>query len=685
MVILDIQPVFIYTGIIVLGFVIFIGFKILNEFRLNNLLKRKQKQMRIEVNHTHFRKRVGILGSTALAPVIVLVFAFALSLASPSTNLNNLKNIHSSQDILDIIAEFNQNSSYARYDLVENGVPESAVDDGLGIEDEGSDDYSETNVQVQGVDEMDNVITDGKYIYQMLYNQVYITLAYTQSQETNALSNYKVLSYIDDETNCPSGMYVTGLYVDDDYLIVIGSEYQYTCSVDPNDDIIEPYYYDNWYGYNNNVKVFVYDKNNDFELSQTYDLSGSLIGTRKIDDQIFIITNASVPFSEEDINLDNYLPYYNINDVTYNAAYEDIIYVEGTNPNSFINFFSIDLEQEAIDMEVVLGDNGYNLYVSHNSIYLVGNIYEYIIESDSMTYEPQSSIQKVSIDGADIEFSAVTKISGYTLNQFSMDEYNNYLRIATTSGWWGEDINNRVYILNEDLEEVSKLENLGKPGETIRSVRFVGDYGYVVTFEQTDPFYVINLSNPEIPYIEGELEIPGFSTYLQPLNDTYMLGIGFGDSNGGTNGLKISIYDISDKTNPKGFDEVIFDYADFAWNWSSATYNHKDLLINLNKGIIALPFSTYDYDSVEGYIYNSGILVFNFDEVNGLTKSVFITHDQNTDEEIYIYKIKFIDQYFYTISNTYIKASLISDPETIINSVTLPAYDYGVNTDETID
>ncbi|MFO7969090.1 MAG: beta-propeller domain-containing protein, partial [Candidatus Izemoplasmatales bacterium] len=285
----------------------------------------------------------------------------------------------------------------------------------------------------------------------------------------------------------------------------------------------------------------------------------------------------------------------------------------------------------------------------------------------------------------DLEYVTTGTVPGYTINQFSMDEQNSYLRIATTTGWWGDNINNRVIVLDENLEEVSRLENLGKPGETIKSVRFVGDYGYVVTFEQTDPFYVINLSNPNNPFKEGELEIPGFSTYLQPLNDTYMLGIGFGDSEGGTNGLKISVYDISDKSNPVVFDEVIFDYEDFGWSWSSARYNHKDLLVDLGKGVIALPFSTYDYSEANGYSYNSGILVYHFDDVDGLEKAGFITHDQNTDEEVYVYKIKFIDQYFYTVSNQYIKASLISDPETILNSVTLPDYQYGNDTDDTID
>jgi inhibitor of cysteine peptidase len=690
------NPVLLIIGIIGLGFLIIMTTKIVKEFQLNKLLKQKHAQMRIVGTSTHFAKRIGVLTSTTLASILVLLLAFTLSLNIPSPTTGNLLEIRSSQDVLEIYNDFESHmTSYngVREWFVTTDVIASEADAPAADEQQGSDDYSETNVQVQGIDEMDNVITDGKYIYQMQYNQVLITLAYTQSQESSALSNYKVIDYINEDTFCPSGMYVTGLYVDDNYLVVIGSEYTYYCNPDGDNDgdgLIEPNYYYHWYGYNNNVKVYVYDKNDDFALSGEYDLSGDLIGTRKIDDQIYIITNTWMPLYQDDINVDTYLPYYQINEETTTANYEDIIYVDGTSPNSLTSFFAIDLENETVDMEVILGDSGYNLYVSHNNIYLVGNIYDFSIAIDESNpplepvIETLTAIQKISINGADLEYVATGKVPGYTLNQFSMDEKDGYVRIATTTGWWGESINNRVFILDENLEEVSRLENLGKPGETIRSVRFVGDYGYVVTFEQTDPFYVINLKNPNNPYKEGELEIPGFSTYLQPLNDKYMLGIGFGDSEGGTNGLKISVYDISDKTNPVVFDEVIFDYSDFGWSWSSATYNHKDLLVDLNKGIIALPFSTYDWSQENGYNYNSGVLVYNFDEVDGLTKSGFVTHDQDTEEDVYVYKIKFIDDYFYTVSNTYIKASLISDPETIINSVTLPAYQYASNGDDTV-
>jgi uncharacterized secreted protein with C-terminal beta-propeller domain len=328
-------------------------------------------------------------------------------------------------------------------------------------------------------------------------------------------------------------------------------------------------------------------------------------------------------------------------------------------------------------MEVILGDSGYNLYVSNENMYLVGRTYYFwpmldFITTDDPVYETKTAILKVAIGDASVEYVTIGLVEGNTLNQFSMDEYDGYLRITTTEGWWGDDINNRLYILDENLEVVSMLENLGKPGEQIKATRFVGEYAYLVTFEQTDPFYVINLSDPENPVVEGELEIPGYSAYLQPLGENYILGIGFGDNSGGTNGLKIAIFDVSDKENPVILgEEVIFDYSEYGWGYSTATYNHKDLLVSIDKGLIALPFSTYAYSIEDGYSYNSGILVYNFNFTDGLIYSGFVQHDQDSVEDIYVYKSKFISEYFYTISNKYIKVSTLEDVEDILKTVDL--------------
>ncbi len=695
------NPGIAFILIVVIGFSVLMSVKIIEEVKLNNKLSIKQRSMRIASPVKSLKARIAFLSTAALAPVAATVVVVSVALNPTVTTDTNLVELKSGDDVLEIYADFQEkmNASYDNFlfgrrdfDAVDAlGVPETA-DGGNGIQnddstnyDSGSDDYSETNNQVVGVDEMDNVLTDGKYIYTINDEGVKIVLAYTVVDGPDVLSLYKTLEYTN--TTCDGDhFYPLGMYVDDDYLVVIGNEYTWECKEydDGEDKPVEDtgYDYDVYWGASNTLKVLVYDKTNNFELQDEYTMNGYFTGTRKIDNDLYIVTNNYIPFYDEDINIDDYLSRYSVNGVETIASYEDIIYIEGSSPNSFTTFYGIDLDTKKVDMETVLGDSGYNLYVSNENMYLVGAVYFFwpmvdYVDVEDPVYETETAIMKIAIDNGEVEYTNTGTVNGYTLNQFSMDEYNGYLRIATTSGWFGEDVNNRLYILDEDLNKVAVLEHLGKPGETIKATRFVGDYAYLVTFEQTDPFYVIDLSDPANPAVEGELLIPGFSTYLQPLNENYMLGIGFGDNSGGTQGLKISIYDITDKANPVIFDEVIFDYSEFGWGYSTVTYNHKDLLVSLDKGIIALPFSTYNYNENDfSYSYSSGILVYNIDLVDGLTFNGFVSHgvefaDEESAYDVYVYKSKFIDDYFYTISNKYVKVSTIEDTETILDSVDL--------------
>jgi uncharacterized secreted protein with C-terminal beta-propeller domain len=656
--------------------------QIIDEILWNKRLRIKKQTMRV-TGFQGSRKRQSFLFTGAVVPT---VFAIVLLVAGVRANPvdRNVVAFTSGDDIINVYNAFNDEfgvQSYGYRLFGENifttmaGQPEADLDYSAS-EGTASEDYSETNTQVVGVDEMDNVLTDGKYMYIAEGNQVKIVLVYTQEQGVETMTMEKIIPLQDPNEAC--GQYHTqGMYVDDNYLIVIGNEYstyyEEGCYPENDDEDIIVYNYNWGYG-SDSMSAKVYSIADDFELMTEYTFSGNFLGTRKIDDELFIVTNSYIPLYDEEINVDDYLPEYEVNNQLTTVPYEEIKYVEGVNPNSFTTFYGIDLSEEAVNTEVILGDGGYNLYVSEDNMYLAGRIWNYIAFADEIVNpevsETQTAIIKVKIDGADLTFDTYGTVGGYTLNQFSMDEQNGVLRIATTTGSWGTDINNRVFILNDELEVIGKVEGLGKPGETIKSVRFVGDYGYVVTFEQTDPFYVIDLSDNTNPEVLGELEITGFSSYLQPLGDDFMLGIGFGDSKGGTRGIKISVYDITDKTNPVVFDEVIYDYSEFGYAYSSVTYNHKDLLVNLSKGLISLPFSSYNYNN-DDYEYNSGILVFGFDEEVGLSVKGYVQHEINSEEDVYVYKSKFISDYFYTISNKYIKVSTINDPVNILNSIDL--------------
>ena len=179
---------------------------------------------------------------------------------------------------------------------------------------------------------------------------------------------------------------------------------------------------------------------------------------------------------------------------------------------------------------------------------------------------------------------------GRVLNQFSMDEYNGFFRIATTV--WSGSPKNSVYVLDaESLEIVGKLEGLAV-GERIYSARFVGDKCYLVTFKKVDPFFVIDLSLPHMPRVLGWLKIPGFSTYLHPINETLILGIGKETVEAKTGnfawfqGVKISLFDVSNFTNPREVSRIVI--GDRGSD-TPVLRNHRAFVFDKRYNLIYLP------------------------------------------------------------------------------------------------
>lgn len=202
----------------------------------------------------------------------------------------------------------------------------------------------------------------------------------------------------------------------------------------------------------------------------------------------------------------------------------------------------------------------------------------------------KTGIVKVNIDNFDVESTG--DVPGKVLNQFSLDEHKGDLRIATTIGqnsWFGNfgqltQSFSDVYILDRNLKTVGVVKDLGKT-ERIYSVRFLADRGYVVTFRQTDPFYVLDLSSPSNPQVKGELKIPGYSSYLHPLNKDLLAGIGKED-----NFVKISLFDVSSPENPQEVDKFITTEY-----WSEALNNHHAFLTDEKHQVFFMPGSQGGY------------------------------------------------------------------------------------------
>ncbi|MDO9399624.1 MAG: beta-propeller domain-containing protein [bacterium] len=196
----------------------------------------------------------------------------------------------------------------------------------------------------------------------------------------------------------------------------------------------------------------------------------------------------------------------------------------------------------------------------------------------------KTGIVKIDLEKFDIK--ATGSVPGYPLNQFALDEYKNNLRIATTigerggMGFFGGDREtaNDIYVLDQDLKIQGSIKNLGLT-EKIYSARFMGDRGYLVTFRQTDPFYVLDLSDPKKPEMKGELKIPGYSSYLHPISNDIILGIGKESQQ-----VKLSLFDVASPENPKEIDKYILDEY-----WSEALDNHHAFLLDKKHNIFFLP------------------------------------------------------------------------------------------------
>ena len=238
--------------------------------------------------------------------------------------------------------------------------------------------------------------------------------------------------------------------------------------------------------------------------------------------------------------------------------------------------------------------NTHTYYASLTSLYLVSS--EYPLYYDYNNYKEQQMIYKFALDDT-LTYKGRGSIEGRMLNQFSMSEKDDYLRVASSSGWnWfnGGETTNTVYTLkqtNNTLKVEGTLSGLGHEGETIRSVRFMGDRGFVVTFKQTDPLYTLDMSNPKEPKVVGELSIPGFSTYLHIVDENRVLSIGRdADENGAQLGLQFQLFDISDFSNPILADKIQIGNE---YSYSEAEYNHKAFTYRSSDLMFGVPYRNY--------------------------------------------------------------------------------------------
>jgi inhibitor of cysteine peptidase len=533
-------------------------------------------------------------------------------------------------------------------------APGSASEDNTATDAQGggSTDYSTTNLQEEGVDESDMFKSDGTYFY-IAKDQ---TLRIVQASPAESLAEVGRLDL---------GVFVDALYLSDKTVIALGWEVDGS-PVDTGAPRAEPMIWPPYYR-RAKIRVIQIDVTDPAQPAITHQLAldGSLVSSRIANGRLIVVltvlpdlpTNPT-PLEINQMTLPEIMPKVQasggepVDAVPWNnwlrpespdgCAMSAVVTLDATNVET------------VVESVAVLANAG-TIYASPAALYLTDSEYD-----PSDNYRENTVIHKFSFgeDGA-ARYTASGTVPGRLLNQFSLGEYTGNLRVAThrtgSGGVLWRDVvigvastgsgaaggagtmtaqttdpvepDNAVFVLGQNAEALDILGSVANFGtnEQIYAVRFIGDHGFVVTFRQMDPLFVLDLADPANPHLVGELQAPGFSDYLHPLGTDYLIGVGHATDQtewGGTGvkGIQLSLFNVSDWTNPQVLQQISIG----SWGSSSeVSSTHKAFTIIEHAGqtLIAIP-AMLTSDSGD-YYYNwefAGVLCYRVDPAAGFTE-----------------------------------------------------------------
>lgn len=551
-------------------------------------------------------------------------------------------------------------------------LEESSKEDSAGSLNNDGNSHSTTNNQVEGVDEADIVKTDGNYIYSVLGNEK-VVITNIQHPEKMKIAS---------EILMDEGFYPSQLFIHGDTLVVLGEKYE------PYNEQASKRTMMHTMAINGLTSVRLYNVANKEKPMFMREIAseGYMNGARKTGDMLYVITNVQPNIWRlEDIKDNDLRPR------TYDSAkgdtatfldYKDIAILPGAMEPTYSVITAVDLDTPKESKVVTKGYLGASeqLYMSAENLYLTATLYNETGESDSTAFrswQGNTELFKFSLNGLKVDFIASTEVKGTLLNQFSMDEYDDHFRVVTTEGNMWDEKNpskNHLFLYDKNLNMTGSVEGLAK-GERIYSARFMGDKAYMVTFRETDPLFVIDVANPNSPQVLGELKIPGFSNYLHPLDDHHLIGFGYETSarknpDGGepiieTQGMKISLFDVSDFENPKEKDTEIIGGQG---TYSSIQHDHKALFTHKKSNTYGFPVNVYESGARlhDVRFKSSGALIYEITAENGIRlKGDLLTEKTNGQQyEAYekeIQRILYSGDELYTISMNEIKSYTLDD------------------------
>ncbi len=629
---------------------------------------------------------------------------------------------------------------YRYYDeMLDTDMVYSTADGGGGITTNASpspdvaETYSETNNQVNGVSEADFIKNDDGYIYILTENTFKIIDAWP-SESARIISEMPV-------AGIPKKLFVAAdhalVYSSLDHIGYQQSSLPYGMQrgiYDYDNDCTYGYNCD-FTGDNRKLKVTMFDiSDRDHPvLLREIKFSGSYINSRRIGTAVHTVlfspeviipgirywpdlpyiclqyydeqTVAEIVQAFTDLKEKNRKLIENTSMSDWLPSIEDTHYVNGggistdhildcqtflsssmSYGQSLLTLVSLDMVQlKAPTQSTIMGQAG-AVYASSDALYVSArqryrSSFPWFWDSDQYLKEA-SIIHKFSLknDSAGCEYSGSGVVKGRVLNQFSMDEHEGHLRIATTTGYASSiSVHSTLSILKEESEEliiVGQVDNIA-PTEDIRSVRFNGNRAFIVTFKKTDPLFVIDISEPNAPKIEGELKIPGYSTYMHIMDDTHLLTIGYDTDDQGSfawfQGIMLQIFDVEDMKKPTLIWKEIIGTRGSS---SEAATNHLAFNYFPPKDLLALPMTICE-DSTGGGSYGaemtfSGLIIYEATVENGFSEkgrvshmdsesSNFGCHNWWTQSNSIVKRSIFMDDYVYSVAMDQIKIAQLEN------------------------
>lgn len=585
--------------------------------RMHRMLEEKEPKKRI---------RVYWMGALAAACVVIVAGIAVWQLAgsrqeqqtvtTPSDNvINDSKTIATAEDYEQVyryIEAYQEESTMERGGITEeyaldggnfltNGSNGSVADSKSAVSDYAAStgDYSQTNVRQEGVDEGDVVKTDGRYLYILEDNEQEIAIVDTAS------GNMEKVSSISVEED----------YIYEFYLASEQKKLVVVCSHS---------------GLNMDaVKVITYDIQNPQkpQIQGTVTQSGSYHSSRMSDGYLYLFSDYYLQDQARKEEPKTYIPMVNGELIEEKDIY--LPQISQAYMYEVVTAVNLEHPSEITDSKALFSKGG-DVYVSNENIYFYETEWRY--SSNDVT-----TVRKVSYRNGMLTAEAQGQFEGYLNDSFSIDEYKGYLRVVTTEGG-----TNSVYILNQELEIVGSITGLAED-ERVYSARFLGDTSYFVTFRETDPLFSVDLSDPEHPEIIGSLKIPGFSDYLHFYGEDQLLGIGMNvdEETMTTDGVKLSMFDISDPADVKEKDTYVLEnvYS------TDVSYDYKAVLIDYGRNIIGFSgdaqggekYYLFAYDEESGFVCNME------EEINGnglrSVRGVYI------DDTLYVVQGNIIEAY----------------------------------------